>query len=569
MKKKFLRASDLSIYPTNIQDEEINGQVTHVRLSTYLVKTLIMFILITQIVNCGKFFFQPDKGRLNIKKQQEIYQPVCKNIDSLDDALNGLLLLVMHDQGLKRGKILEKPDEAMEEEEYTVFLVDYGSTVKAVFGDFYACDGESIRERRENLDYIFELPPQCFQCRLSEVIPSPIKCPSGWSKKCTEVFEDFIRNKKVKLTVNSFVDRVASVILFTLCPTTGASERLNEELVLRNFAQTSDDSYMCLLNQNNRETERKSKRKQPLEDELADENIIPPPDDLLVEELTIDGPYSPLECKVESLSRTRMSDIVTEASSVNHVLFDPYPNDAVKKLLVAATMSKREQRVTLHQSTIMPHLTGMACLLGLMFSPMSEVRLSNKRSRYTSILTGLGCDSNRKPHYAEHDCLIYVDVTLDGEDFDMIDKLRSKMSYLMQSQTGVKFEPQKHQKEIARNQACSLLMQIMKKPRNQLGINMEGGEWNWKTFVKIEQKVEAMYPALVTAEKLSPLSENTRRDLRNHANELDQLAAVNSKDEIIFCQLCEERVETVMDLKLHVMKKLHKERKVRIREEPM
>lgn len=471
--------------------------------------------------------------------------------------------MVMYNQVKMRGKIIEMP--GLEEAEFTVYLVDTGEIIKSTFEDFYKCNGGKIA-----LEAVFEMPPQCFQCRLSDLIPNPIRCLSGWSQRSTDAFKNFIKDKKLKITVNSFVDRIASVVLFADCPKTGATRRFDEELtVINNFAQTSDDSYLCLLNQNARETERKDKQRPKIEDELDDFNVVPPPDDMLVQDFVIDGPYSVLESRVESLSRMDMTNVVIEASSVNQVLFDPYPNDSVKKLLVAATMSKRESCVTLHQTTIMPHLPGMACLLALIFSPLAEVRLNNKKSRYSSILTGLGCNKHRKPHYGEHDCLFNVDVELDEEDFTMIDKLRKNMSYLMTSDGEIKLERDynQKQKDKTRSQACLLLMNIMQKQRSQLGLNMDGREWNWRPFVKIEQKGDAMYPKLLEVEKLSPLSTKSRRDLKLHAEELARLAATNARNESIFCQLCEERIETLTDLKLHVMKKLHKDRTLRIRQE--
>lgn len=147
----------------------------------------------------------------------------------------------------------------------------------------------------------------------------------------------------------------------------------------------------------------------------------------------------------------------------------------------------------------------------------------------------------------------------------MIDSLRRKMSFLMQ--TGIKIEySHRNQDETVRNQICGLLLRIAKKSRSQLGLNMEESGWNWRPIVKIEQKVDEMYPALVTVEELKPMSAKSLQDLRNHANELQRLAAVNAQNETIICQLCEERLENVVDLKLHIMKKLHKDRVVKIRE---
>lgn len=483
---------------------------------------------------------------------------------SFNDIGYGFLLILKHEGIFKRGKIIEEADEG--EVEHSIYLVDYGTIVKADFSSFYTCSGG---EQNNALQYVFELPPQCFQCFLSEICPSPINCPSGWSVRSTEEFKKFIEGKSLEIEVLSFVDRIASVRLIA----GGFQESFNDYLVVSlELALPCDDSYMCLLDQNDREKQRFRGRdsnevKLKLEDELADDSIVPPPGDKLKEEIMIEGPFSPLESQLKSLCQSGTSHTSIEASSVNHVLFDPYPNDGVKKLLVSASMSQRDQRVTLHQTTIMPHLPGMACLLSLIFSPIAEVRCTKRRDRYSSILTGLGCDENRKPHFGEHDCLFFTDVELDQKDFDMINLLRKKMSSLMQSEPNSQFQSLKgFEKSNARTEIGNLLKDIMTKDRSPLGI-LEENEWEWKPFVKIEQKSEAMYPTLVTWEKLMPMSENTRRTFKNGAQELKRQADTNSKDQIIHCALCEEKIETVIDLKLHVMKKLHQKRLERIRDE--
>lgn len=530
--------------------------------------------MILQIVNCSKFFFQPDKGRKNIEKQQEILHNKCKNIDGFQDLIDGSRGLVKHKNVMKRCKLIGDPID----NECNIHLIDYGSTIKVDIDDLYTIDDQDSQFSKNFMQDIFELPIQCIECRLSEIIPSPIKCSSGWSEESTEKFKKFILNKGVEISVNSFVDRVASVRL-NVCPAepeTGAC--LNDHLVISGYAQTSDDSYFCQLDKHRRQKDGRRDTSGngsiELEDELADLTIAQPPELYLNEEIRLDGPFSPLECGVESIGREPAIRINIETSSVNSVLFDPFPNDGTKKILVAASMSKKDDRVTLHNTTILPHLPGLACLLGLMFSPMAEVRCRTINPRYTSILTGLGCDENRKPHYGEHDCHINVDVELDQNDFQMINELRANMSVIMQTTTGFKFQPisgQKSQeKRGAREKVCQLLLEIASKERRSLGIIGACKDWNWNQNVqKIERQNDQMYPNLPTIEQLKPLSENTKLSLKRNSDELERFANINAKDEHLKCELCEETVETVTELQIHVLKKLHKERLLSIRDDIM
>lgn len=537
-----------------------------------------LLLLILQIVNCSKFFFQPDKGRKNIEKQQAILNIKCKNIESLQDMIDRCRGLVKHEDVIKRCKIIE----SLENNEFNIHLIDYGSTIKVGIKDLFTINDKDPQFSKTYMEYVFELPIQCIECRLSEIIPSPIKCSSGWSEKSTEEFKKFILNKGLEISVNSFVDRIASVRLnvFPAAPETGAC--LNDHLVIMGYAQTSDDNYFCQIDKRRRQKEldRYGRRDASqsgsiaLEDELADFTIAQPPELHLNEEIKLNGPHSPLECGVESIGRDPASGINIEASSVNNVLLDPFPNDGIKKILVAASMSRKDDRITLHNTTILPHLPGLTCLLGLMFSPMAEVRCRTKDPRYTSILTGLGCDENQKPHYGEHDCNINVDIELDQKDFQMINEMRTNMSAIMQTPTCFKFQARSAQKERekknARYDVCRLLLEIASRERRSLGIISACKNWNWnKNFQKIVRKEDKMYPNLPTVEQLKPLSEETKLSLKRRADELERSANINAKDQTLWCSLCEEAIETVIDLQLHVKKKLHKERLLSIRDDIM
>lgn len=191
-----------------------------------------------QIVNCGKFFFQPEKGRRNILAITEILDMGCRAMRTLED-VKGDCVIIKHEQQFKRGRIIEHPDEDEIEANFVCLLIDYGMVIKVPFGSFYACAGFDD----QLLKSVFELPPQCYECRLSEVIPSAINCPSGWSESSTKQFKRFIDEKIVTIEINAFVERVASVQLYA------GQENMNENLVLNQFAQRSDDSYIQMYDQ--------------------------------------------------------------------------------------------------------------------------------------------------------------------------------------------------------------------------------------------------------------------------------------------------------------------------------
>lgn len=406
----------------------------------------------------------------------------------------------------------------------------------------------------EIFERVFELPPQCFECRLCEIVPSGINCPSGWSEQATEEFKNFIANRRIEIDVYSFIDRIASVRVIV----TGQLDSLNNNLVQIGLAQKSDEPYSCMINHLDRDSSEELKPKK-VEDEMADHCIESPPDLYLTEELELDGPLSPLSAGscLTSLFRARPNETSIDASSVNAILLDPFPNDGIKKVFVAASMSKNDNQVILHQTMIMPNLPGMACLLGLLFSPTAQVLTSIDRTRYTSILTGLGCDQKRKSHYGEHDSLIYVDCTLSKQDIHTVNEIRSYMSMLMQNEPNFKQQNFKNNtNKNARHDIILQLRKLAKTARTPLGLIMQPSEWDW--MFDTMKPTERVYPELKVG-KLVEMSEEARRNLKRHAEELERKAATNTRNESLDCRLCEERIENVQELMLHVMKRLHKE----------
>lgn len=171
----------------------------------------------------------------------EILAMGCRKMTTLDDFTSDYVI-INHKEQFKRGRIIERPEEDEIQPKFVCLLIDYGMVIEVPFGSFYACAGNDGQVHKS----VFELPPQCYECRLSEVIPSAINCPSGWSETSTEKFKLFIAEKIVTVEINAFVERVASVQLYA------EHENLIEYLVLNQFAQRSDDSYIQMFDQLNR-----------------------------------------------------------------------------------------------------------------------------------------------------------------------------------------------------------------------------------------------------------------------------------------------------------------------------
>ncbi|CRL06172.1 CLUMA_CG019088, isoform A [Clunio marinus] len=515
--EKLLKASQQCIYP-KLHHRFLTGVISHIE-------------------NCGKFFFQPEKGINHIEIQQKLLENNCIQIQSLQETIDGNRLLLKHESVFKRCKIIEHPDEDDEIKKFRVLLIDYGKVIEgADFEDFYTCNQEDIVTRKEILQDVNELPVQCIECRLSNISPSPIKCPLGWSEESTEEFKKSIQNQKVKIEVLSFIDRIASVRVITTLEVTRGCHIVNDYMILKGFAHPSDECYMRLIDRLERDKRQKRNYREyrNIEDELADNFVKSPPLLYLTEKIKIDGPFSPLESQIYSVQRNDLINIKVEDSSINHVLLDPFPNDDIKKLLVAASVSQKENHVTLHHTTILPNVNGMACLLALIFSPHAEVRCASNKHRFTSILAGLGCDQEQVPNFEEHDSLIHVDVELSEIDFKDINDLRKNMSTLLEKNPVIKSE---HSGNLTlRKKIIDLMYDIMTRERKSLKISYDACKWNWNDPEEFKYYVEEVYPPITQIGQLLPLSKDTKEELLKHVKELEREAR-GSCNEIITCRL--------------------------------
>lgn len=345
-------------------------------------------------------------------------------IRDFTDIVDGMNVIVCSPgRNGKRGKVIEFVNIPIKPS-FVVYFTDYGFQRTISFEELFNCHSD-----------LFDIPPQCFECSLTEIQPSIFKCPTGWSTILVEEFKNLIADNSVTIEIYSFVESIASVRLLV------NGVNVNEHLLTENYAQICDESYLSKLDHSKRELAQLRKdivtpEKEFMDMEVIDfdEETIAPPKDRCRKIVALDGPYSTLCVNLHGACDANKKRAIVESSSINHIVLDDNPNSGILKLFVAASVSKskEEDHLILRQTTAMPQIPGFGTFMVLLFSSFAEIKCDKNRERYTSILGGLGYDEDTfNSHFPQHDTVANVDVELDEIDFRCINDLRYRMSQLM------------------------------------------------------------------------------------------------------------------------------------------
>lgn len=160
------------------------------------------------------------------------------------------------------------------------------------------------------------------------------------------------------------------------------------------------------------------------DDDPKHDEIEPPPLNLCRQTFNLTGPHSPLETNTYPLMRyVEYQTATIEPLSVNSVLLDTEPQDSCTQLLVAANIGRNRSTnsIVARNTTLMPNIKGFNVLCGLIFCPTMEVNRDSTKSRYSSFLTGMGCDpKTKKPYFEEHDMLLKMDAEITVDDLETV-----------------------------------------------------------------------------------------------------------------------------------------------------
>lgn len=200
--------------------------------------------------------------------------------------------------------------------------------------------------------------------------------------------------------------------------------------------------------------------------------------------ILLKGPYSPLETKIYSAMRLgALKTVTVENHSSNSILLDNDPQDTHEKLIVGTSMteSKSNGNLTVRETTIMPNIHGIAPLMALLFCPTMEVNRDSSKSRYSSILTGLGFDPiTNQSLYEEHDMIFCLDTEISQSDLEIINQMRYLINTLFFTK-GDQTMPTNTENRVKQltSKLKELLIKLLEKNRKSVKVVHSSNDHKW------------------------------------------------------------------------------------------
>lgn len=387
--------------------------------------------VVSHIDHIGKFFIQPVNADRDLLKLIEETLEEAEVIIPYTDAKElkrHQNVLLYHSMRLKRAKIASIDHSS---ETASCYLYDFGKVVEMKLEHIFIVPA--------SIKHLYDIPPRCFEAFLHELQPSIYKCPrEQWTTEAIERFQELISNQVCNVEVYSVHNEVSSVVL------TRNQLNINRALIEEGYAREQEETFphnhdhelreQCQFHKT-RYFNAKDEFGQKLDTSVKIEIPSPPSHDC-VNRIYLQGPISPLEAAATTsiLINSAPVDIKIDPLSINSVAFCDDPNNFYGRLLVSAHMSSSHRETILHQTSLMPNVPGMAEILAMMLAPAISFTRDETNTRFTSLRFGLGAHPNGQPLFAEHDCVLPVNVLIDVEDFDLINELRFSLSYLLMTQ---------------------------------------------------------------------------------------------------------------------------------------
>ena len=540
-------------------------------LPTITVKFMEGFV--THIEHANKIFFMPLKACHETESGEEIDECYSKHINRLKilikladkepldvSCAEQKVLMISINGEWNRAHFIAKLDD----QEVIVKLVDIGSEIKANISDVFMASEATESGLKTFL-------PRVFECSLSHVTPSAITHRDGkWKGKSVTILRDHILNRPATVHIFSVVNDVVSVSMMM----TGSGTHVNTKLVKKGYADVCEENYLSVLNNDSRKQLFKH-MVMPKEEftSKTDKNsklsLCPlPPMRYCTRILKLVGPYSPLEVSLNGVSRFFVSKVNVDQNSVNSVILEDDIVNYHSKFYVACnvTANQSNKSLVIHNVTMMPPTPGLAVILALIFSPTAELRRDSFKSRYISLLTGLGYDGMRKnPFYGEHDTSLNIDFKLDEEDIENINKLRNLMSAMLHTQKNAEFT------DLVEDEKVKILLKIQEKiqiliTKNRAfrAVTFQPDPFDWgvdQSSLPVSTEddpygLSAIFSA-IKVPNLIPMAESTKQKLKIHAIELAKASQGSMVIHNKFCHLCGFAFDSLADLKFHLKTMKH------------
>lgn len=114
-----------------------------------------------------------------------------------------------------------------------------------------------------------------------------------------------------------------------------------------------------------------------------------------------------------------VSNVVLQISKI--ILLFNLIQDYNEKLLVSACITESQNNICARNTTVMPNINGFTAFMALIFCPIMELKRDEKKTRYISLLTGLGFNTDKnRSIFHEHDMLLHLDVDITQGDLETV-----------------------------------------------------------------------------------------------------------------------------------------------------
>jgi len=488
-----------------------------------------------------------------------------------------------------------------------VFFVDYGNKSRVAIPDLF-----------ELPDRLRRLPFQAFECELSHVKPSVIKCPSGtWTDEARRHFQHLIGRPGTHCSVSiySVVHDVVRVRL--LASFNGSDIDVGQHLVDLQYADNVEESSLSVQSHQQRERESHC-RNHMVDPELASTALQargralmdihdavnlasaassrPGHNGSHSGRIRIRGPWSSYEISFTSCTYIgKMCPTHVERDSVNSVALyeepcNPQPNSFAAgltstRMMVASTvmLNSSKSSLTARDTTIMPAMTGLFGLVTLIFTPVAELRTDEAKTKYTGALCGLGWDPqspNSDSAFADNDIELTFDFVFTDNELRQINLIREALNMAASISYG--------EDAMARIQylARKRMLDLLKVRREAMTPIPFPHPYHWRQVkpsdicppATVEVENHTLLYQMHSSIRLGPAlalspprgldavasvgatpAVMTLEEKTNHHKWLKSKASRSTEHEEMVCRLCDVRLVSPYELLMHLASRLHRE----------
>jgi len=452
-------------------EEAENLQLTSKQISQVdppdMGETSLSIERISHASSPGRFWVQTSSvAKQDIRLQEIIPQVLrlCPPVSNLHDMTVGNLYLApFKDDGgetyFYRGRI-----NAILGNSVLVFFIDFGNTDGVDMKDLRVISSNAIKDFPE----LTTIPGLALECRLACIQPNTLSAKGLYSDKCLEAFQNLVNGHvggRVTATIFSVTrSGQASFIVnldnLPLKLDNNLTVEVKQKLLEENHVDVAVEGY---LSQNDhRERMRYNAYNSAMKTHLSNtyrDKSTPALKSMREEKskqhikVTLQGPFSPLEHKILCIYRNGSTKITNiDPESVNSVMLDQSPSDNFDQWMVSAHvgMSPSGEALLVRNTSWLPNKPGLGAMAIMMFAPQVELRVNSEKTKIIGFIAGLGpkmlWDKPRErvtkgerthSYYPEHDIEVKLDVPINNQDVNIINKIRYWMNQmLLKTETG-------------------------------------------------------------------------------------------------------------------------------------